>query len=558
MKISEIEYKRPNVEELKAKYAEYTAAFTKEGVTAEEQAEIYRKINETDEEIGTMASLAYIRFTLDTTDEFYVKEMDFYNEAEPVMTGLKTVFAEAMLNSPHRKYLEKEFSPLIFTNYEILKKSYDPIIEEDCVEENKLQTEYKRLLSSAKIPFNGEILNISQLGKYKDSPDREIRRQAFNAHGEFMKENGEKFDDIYDRMVKVRTRMAQKMGYKNYVELGYYRMGRNCYSPEDIAKFREQLIKDWVPFVCELKKKLAEELGIDQIMLYDDNIYIKEGNPQPIGSAEEMFANGKKMYEEMSAETGEFIRFMLEHDLFDVIAREGKSNGGYCTELPSYKMPFIFANFDGTSGDVDVLTHEAGHALASYKAMNSGILNELRQGGMETCEVHSMSMEFFAWKWMELFFGEKADKYRHMHLLNAITFLPYGTMVDYFQQKVYENPEMTPAERKQLWLELEGIFRPYLSNEGITYMEEGGRWQYQSHIYERPFYYIDYCLAQTIAFDFLIQSQENYAEAFENYDNFLKAGGSKTFVDLVKGAGFKLPFEEGKLADMIKKLSAIV
>ena len=558
MKISEIEYKRPNVEELKAKYAEYTAAFTKEGVTAEEQAEIYRKINETDEEIGTMASLAYIRFTLDTTDEFYVKEMDFYNEAEPVMTGLKTVFAEAMLNSPHRKYLEKEFSPLIFTNYEILKKSYDPIIEEDCVEENKLQTEYKRLLSSAKIPFNGEILNISQLGKYKDSPDREIRRQAFNAHGEFMKENGEKFDDIYDRMVKVRTRMAQKMGYKNYVELGYYRMGRNCYSPEDIAKFREQLIKDWVPFVCELKKRLAEELGVDKIMLYDDNIYIKEGNPQPIGSAEEMFANGKKMYEEMSAETGEFIRFMLEHDLFDVIAREGKSNGGYCTELPSYKMPFIFANFDGTSGDVDVLTHEAGHALASYKAMNSGILNELRQGGMETCEVHSMSMEFFAWKWMELFFGEKADKYRHMHLLNAITFLPYGTMVDYFQQKVYENPEMTPAERKQLWLELEGIFRPYLSNEGITYMEEGGRWQYQSHIYERPFYYIDYCLAQTIAFDFLIQSQENYAEAFENYDNFLKAGGSKTFVDLVKGAGFKLPFEEGKLADMIKKLSAIV
>lgn len=558
MKISEIEYKRPNVEELKAKYAEYTAAFTKEGVTAEEQAEIYRKINETDEEIGTMASLAYIRFTLDTTDEFYVKEMDFYNEAEPVMTGLKTVFAEAMLNSPHRKYLEKEFSPLIFTNYEILKKSYDPIIEEDCVEENKLQTEYKRLLSSAKIPFNGEILNISQLGKYKDSPDREIRRQAFNAHGEFMKENGEKFDDIYDRMVKVRTRMAQKMGYKNYVELGYYRMGRNCYSPEDIAKFREQLIKDWVPFVCELKKKLAEELGVDKIMLYDDNIYIKEGNPQPIGSAEEMFANGKKMYEEMSAETGEFIRFMLKHDLFDVIAREGKSNGGYCTELPSYKMPFIFANFDGTSGDVDVLTHEAGHALASYKAMNSGILNELRQGGMETCEVHSMSMEFFAWKWMELFFGEKADKYRHMHLLNAITFLPYGTMVDYFQQKVYENPEMTPAERKQLWLELEGIFRPYLSNEGITYMEEGGRWQYQSHIYERPFYYIDYCLAQTIAFDFLIQSQENYAEAFENYDNFLKAGGSKTFVDLVKGAGFKLPFEEGKLADMIKKLSAIV
>ena len=558
MKISEIEYKRPDIEALKESYKVLTEAFTKDGVTAEEQAEIYRKLNKIDEDVLTMASLAYVRFTLNTNDEFYVKEMDFYNEAEPVMTGLKTVFAEAMLKSPHRKYLEEVFSPLIFTNYEILKKSYDPIIEEECVEENKLQTEYKRLLSSAKIPFNGEILNISQLGKYKDSPDREIRRQAFNAHGEFMKENGDKFDDIYDRMVKIRHKMALKMGYKNYVELGYYRMGRNCYSPDDIAEFRGQVIKDWVPFVCELKNKLAQELDIDRIMLYDDNIYIKEGNPQPIGSAEEMFDNGKKMYEEMSPETGEFIRFMLDHDLFDVIAREGKSNGGYCTELPSYKMPFIFANFDGTSGDVDVLTHEAGHAIASYKAMNSDIPQELRQGGMETCEVHSMSMEFFAWKWMELFFGDKADAYRYMHLLNAITFLPYGTMVDYFQQRVYENPDMTPAERKQLWLELESIFRPYLSNEGITYMEEGGRWQYQSHIYERPFYYIDYCLAQTIAFDFLIQSKENYSEAFANYDNFLKAGGSKTFIELVKTAGFKLPFEDGKLSEMIQKLRAIV
>ena len=260
----------------------------------------------------------------------------------------------------------------------------------------------------------------------------------------------------------------------------------------------------------------------------------------------------------MSEETGEFIRFMLDHDLFDVIAREGKSNGGYCTELPSYKMPFIFANFDGTSGDVDVLTHEAGHALASYKAMNSGILNELRQGGMETCEVHSMSMEFFAWKWMELFFGDKADDYRFMHLLNAISFLPYGTMVDYFQQKVYENPDMTPAERKQLWLDLESTFRPYLSKEGITYMEEGGRWQYQSHIYERPFYYIDYCLAQTISFDFLIQSKEDYNTAFENYDRFLRAGGSKTFTDLVKDAGFKLPFEDGKLCETAERLKSIV
>lgn len=558
MTISDIKYKRPNLSELKELYLKYIEEFTQEGTSAEKQAEIYKKISKTEEETETMNSLAYIRFTLNTNDEFYAKEMEFFNEANPVLTGLKASFADAMLKSPHRKYLEEEFSPLLFTNYEILKKSYDPIIENDCIEENKLQTEYKKLLSSAKIPFDGKILNISQLGKYKDSPDRKIREKAYNAHGAFMEENERQFDEIFDRMVKVRHRMALKMGFKNYTELGYLRMRRNCYTAKDVELFRKQVIENWVPFVCELKKKQAKDLGVDKIMLYDDNIYLKDGNPQPNCTAKEMFENGKKMYEEMSSETGEFIRFMLEHNLFDVIAREGKSNGGYCIELPSCKMPFIFANFDGTSGDVDVLTHEAGHAFASFKAMNSGIINDLRQGGMDTCEIHSMSMEFFAWKWMDLFFGDKADDYRYMHLLNAISFIPYGTMVDCFQQKVYENPEMTPAERKELWLNMEQTFRPYLSNEGITYMEKGGRWQYQSHIYERPFYYIDYCLAQTVAFEFLILAKKDYNEAFDNYNKLLACGGSKTFTELVRSAGFRSPFDFGSISEIIKKLKTIV
>jgi M3 family oligoendopeptidase len=264
------------------------------------------------------------------------------------------------------------------------------------------------------------------------------------------------------------------------------------------------------------------------------------------------------MYEEMSKDTGEFINYMLEHELFDVIAKKGKSGGGYCTELVEYKMPFIFANFNGTYGDIDVLTHEAGHALASYKAMNNIPLYELNQGGMETCEVHSMSMEFFAWKWMDLFFKEKAEDYRFMHISNAVYFIPYGTMVDYFQQCVYEKPEMTPAERKALWLKLEATFRPYMGQEGITYMEEGGRWQYQSHIYERPFYYIDYCLAQTIALDFLVAMRDNYNDAWKRYNAFLSKGGSETFVKLVEETGFKQPFDSGALSQLVKNVDKVV
>jgi M3 family oligoendopeptidase len=358
-------------------------------------------------------------------------------------------------------------------------------------------------------------------------------------------------------MVKNRDRQAKKLGYKDYVELGYYRMGRNCYSPEDIEVFRNGVIKYWVPFVSEFKKKQAEELGIDKIYLYDNSNVLKTGNPEPIGTVEEIFKNGKKMYEGMSKETGEFINFMLEHDLFDVIARKGKSGGGYCTEFSKYKMPFIFANFNGTFDDVDVLTHEAGHALASFEAMKNIPDPLLRQGGMETCEIHSMSMEFFAWKYMDLFFEERADDYRRMHFEHAIDFIPYGTMVDYFHQKVYEKPEMTPAERKQLWLDLESTFRPDVCMEGITYIEEGGRWQYQSHIFERPFYYIDYCLAQSVSFDFLIAMHKDYDDAFARYTSLLRKGGTKVFTDLVKEAGFDSLFSADALPNIVKALRTL-
>ena len=556
MKISEIKYERPDIEAIKARSKELFEAFDAAS-SAEEQLKLYNEYIAICESVSTAASLAYIRFTLDTRDKFYSDEIEWINETSPVLEELGLVFRKKMIESKFRPELEKALSPKIFRDYEIAFKAFSPVIAEECVEEGKLQTEYKKLLSSAKIPFNGGEYNIPQLGKFKESPDRETRKAAFIAQGEWMKQNADKFDDIYDRMVKVRDRMAKKMGYKNYVELGYYRMGRNCYSPEDIASFREQVIRDWVPFVCEIKAEQARALGIDRVMLYDDAISFKEGNPTPVGTPEEIFENGRKMYKEMSPLTGEFIDFMLEHDLFDVIAREGKSGGGYCTDLPDYKMPFIFANFNGTYGDIDVLTHEAGHAIAAYKAMNGNLPVELRSFGMETAEVHSMSMEFFAWKWMPLFFGDKYGEYREMHLNNAISFIPYGTMVDYFQQLVYENPEMTPAERKNLWLELESTFRPYMSSEGITYMEEGGRWQYQSHIYERPFYYIDYCLAQTVAFDFLIAMFKNYDSAFARYDSFASAAGSKYFTDLVKEAGFKTPFEDGALKEIAEALKKI-
>ena len=353
--------------------------------------------------------------------------------------------------------------------------------------------------------------------------------------------------------------MAKKLGCRNFVELGYYRMGRLCYGEADVRAFRENILRDIVPVVSELRLENAARLGIDTFMLYDNEVFTPGGAPVPCGK-DEIFAAARNMYHAMGWETGAFIDMMLENEAFDVDARKNKWGGGYCTEFVKYRQPFILANFNGTSGDVDVVTHEAGHALNSYLIADNRFALELGCGGMETAETHSMSMEFFAWPYLENFFpnGNDADKYRFQHALDALSFLPYGTMVDAFQHRVYEQPDMTPAERNALWLSLERQFRPHIHLDGIPYLEQGTRWQYQMHIYETPFYYIDYCLAQTAAFQFLLASRADYDGAFARYLRLSKQGGEKVWTELLQEAGFRSPFEPGALEALAAELKPLI
>lgn len=220
----------------------------------------------------------------------------------------------------------------------------------------------------------------------------------------------------------------------------------------------------------------------------------------------------------------------------------------------------MFSNFNGTSGDVDVVTHEAGHALNAYLIANNRFALELGCGGMETAETHSMSMEFFAWPYLDGFFPKVGDaqRYRFQHALDALSFLPYGTMVDEFQHRIYAEPDLTPAGRNAVWLELEAKYRPYIDQRGIPYLERGTRWQYQMHIYETPFYYIDYCLAQTAAFQFLLASQADYADAFARYLHLSEQGGEKLWTDLLTEAGFRSPFAPGALAQLAAQVEPLI
>lgn len=544
-KFSQMKYERADIAGISKKYSEITQA-VKEAKGFDETLAALAEHEKICSRYSTMGTLAYIRHTIDTRNEFYSAEQDFYDENDPLFEELVQAFTKELFESRFRPQLEERFGSLIFKNIEISLKTFKPEIIPDLQEENRLTVQYQKLIAGAQIEFDRKSLNLSQLAPYKENPDREIRKAASFAEGAFYMENAQELDRIFDELVQLRTKIAKALGFSSFTELGYLRSCRNCYGPEDVAKFRAQVVESIVPIVDGLKKRQSERIGIPDMKIYDGAFGYKQGNPKPNGSAEDILDSGKKMYHEMSPETAEFIDFLYENELLDVVTKKGKAVGGYCTEIIDYKSPFIFSNFNGTSGDVDVLTHEAGHAFAAHCAKDFELLEQMSPTA-EACEVHSMSMEFLAWPWLGLFYGEDSARAKFMHLEGALVFIPYGTMVDHFQHIIYDKPFLTPAQRHEVWAELEQTYRPYLDFDDVPFYSAGRGWQRQLHIYEVPFYYIDYCLAQTVALNVWAESQEDFSAAWKKYVSYTREGGKKTFVDLCKAASLPNPLESGGL-----------
>lgn len=551
MTFSQIPYKRADLSHWKEMTEELTARF-RAAKTFEEADAIYQEAELADVEYSTMVSLARIRRDIDTRDEFYDAEVTFYNQELPKLQPVFKAWTTATLESPFRAQLEEKYGKVPFVNAEMSTKTFSPEIVEDLQKENALKTRYSKLIASAQIPFRGEVYTLSQLSPWKLNPDDEIRTAAWTAEGNWYNEHGKELDEIYDELVKLRDSMGRKLGYAGYTQLGYYRMKRNCYGPEDVEKFRIAVQKYLVPVAEKLYIRQAQRQGREfPLNFADKDLAFRSGNPKPAGGPEEILAMGDKFYSELSPETAEFWAFMRQHEMMDVESRPGKAGGGYCSRIASMRSPFIFANFNGTSHDVEVVTHEAGHAFAGF-ANRDRIPSSTIWPSLEGCEVHSMSMEFFAWPWAEGFFGDDARKFRYNHLKGALTFIPYGTMVDHFQHVIYEYPEFSPEERHQVWQELLGIYMPWVKPGEIPFYGEGKGWQRQSHIYSSPFYYIDYCLAQTVALDFWARIQEDRKAAFETYLKYTKLGGTMFFTDLLKEAGLGNPFDEETLRRVCK------
>ena len=553
MKFTEMPYTRPDMESAKAEVAALTARLTEAPDYAAAKS-VFLEYQTSQKHLMTLCTLAEIRNSIDTRDEFYDTEVKYINAAMPEVQQYAQGFTAALLNSPFRADFEAEYGDLMFINAEIALKSFSPEIIPEMQAEADLTMAYQKLIASAQIPFEGGTYTLSQLTPFKTDPDDARRLAAWKAEGQWYKDNQAELDRIYDELTHLRDTMGKKLGYEGYTTLGYYRMGRNCYTEADVKQFRAAVVKYLVPVADAIYRAQAERLGKTYPMSFADNaLMFRSGNPRPAGTAEDILRQGDKFYDELSPETSEFFRTMRAQELLDVLSTEGKAGGGYCTGIPDYEVPFIFANFNGTQGDVEVVTHEAGHAFACWMNRDR-IPMDYMWPSMEACEVHSMSMEFFAWPWAEGFFGEDTRKFLYSHLAGALTFIPYGTMVDHFQHEIYARPDMTPAERHGVWKELLGVYMPWVKLDGeIPFYAEGEGWQRQSHIYGSPFYYIDYCLAQTVALRFWAMIQNDLSDAWAHYMAYTKEGGSKTFTDLLKHAGLDTPFDEACLREVCEE-----
>ena len=543
MKFADISYTRADFDAAARFYASAAERLSAAGSFEEAEA-VFLEVEDFSAKFDTALTVANIRHDIDTRDEFYDAEVAYIDEHAPELEEYVQRWQDALLRTPYRAAFEEKYNRVMFLNAEIDARTFSPEIVPELQRENALTTEYSKLLAGAQIPCEGGVYTLSQLTPIKQDADASRRAAAWAAEDAWYAEHAESLDAIYAELVTLRDKMGRKLGHDGYIPLGYDRMQRNCYDKADVERFRAAVVDYIVPIAYSVYETVAKRLGKSLPMGYADcAMWFTDGNARPVGTPEDILEAGRSFYHELSGETAEFIDHMLENGMMDVLSRPGKAGGGYCTTLTAYKTPYIFANFNGTSGDVEVITHEAGHAFASWTSRDI-VPAESSSPSLEGCEVHSMSMEFFAEPWAERFFGADADKFRWQHLADAVTFIPYGTLVDHFQHECYEHPEYTPEQRNAAWSRLAAVYMPWLKpEESLGFYSSGRAWQRQRHIYISPFYYIDYCLAQTVSLEFWAMIKRDKAAAWEKYMAYTRLGGTLTFRELLDRAGLDSPFE---------------
>ena len=546
-----IQVKTPTLEQVTAEYQTIHNALEQAETRAEKEQALQQWDN-LRRRLESWSALTSLHFSQDTRNQDYKEEQDYSDELQPKLTALAVEMKRKLLGSSQKAELEAILGKHAFNLWSADVTTFEPEIENDLVQESKLVNQYVELLASAEIKFADDTVNLSGIRKYTQDRDRSIRHQAETARWNFFSENKERLDEIYDKLVKLRHQMAQKLGYDNYIGLGYKKMQRIDYTEADVARYRDEVVTEVVPLAQKIMTQKAEKLKLDRVYFWDESVFDLQGNPTPKGGHDWMLKQAQQMFDAMHPELGSFFQMMVEANLLDLKTRPGKAGGGFCTSFPTHDVPYIFANFNGTKGDVEVFTHEMGHAFQNWQSRNLPLIDYLWPT-LESCEIHSMSLEFLTWSQMDKFFAEDVDRFRQIHLAESMLFLPYGCAVDHFQHLVYANPEATPQQRNQMWQEMEARYLPWRNYGDLAHPTQGGLWQEKQHIYCLPFYYIDYTLALCCALQFWVKAESDYDHTLSEYISLCQLGGKAPFQELVRSANLVSPFESGCLATVVKK-----
>lgn len=508
--------------------------------------------------IGSEAARVYYKYSQDMSNQkLEARDRYFSEKISPVISEPNYTLSKAFLASRHRDAVAKRYGAQLIPMYETAIVPMDPVNTQLGIKLSLLDNDYRKLTAKASVKVRGETMNLYKARSLLFSSDESLRKEAYEASGDWFLANHKKLAAIFDKMIGFREQMAKNVSLKNYVDFAYRSRGRQGYGRKDVEEFRRLVLKHLVPLNEAVMKKQAASLG-DKV-LKPWNVFYRPLLTVPSGTVpiETQVTKAQAVFEKVSPKLAKHFRYMSTNGLVDLETRPNKQGGAYCIDFSDEGKAAILCNSTGDPDDVRTLTHEMGHAFQKWES-NVIELADLQWGTAELAEVYSMGMEFLSLPFMEIFFDkDNARKFAADKWLDSLYTICYVCVVDEFQHWVYDNPDATPAQRDTTWTNIYVKYLPAIDFDGVE-KYKNVRWYGQGHIFSSPFYYIDYALAELCAMQLGLLSEQDYRKTIRTYLKMCKLGGTKSFLEAVDFAGLRSPFSEKLISDIashIRKIS---
>ncbi len=502
-------------------------------------------------------AVRYIRMTCQTDDPEREKAyLHFIENIEPKVKQAFHRLDKKYVESPARKKLSRERYFVLDRRIEnrVAIFRYENVPLE--TEATKLAQRYQKLCGAMTVYFDGREQTLQQMAKYLEEPDRKLRQQAWELIVERRLKDREELDQIYDALLSIRQKIAQNAGFENFRDYAFRWWERFDYTPEDCFRFHQAVETLVVPLMREIQQQRRRKMNLKILRPWDLAVD-PEGRPplRPFDNTKKLVEGCAEIFERVDRELAEQFRHMVDLNLLDLESRKGKAPGGYQQNLDERRLPFIFMNAVGRDGDVRTLLHEAGHSFHALAARQEP-LHAYRSAPLEFAEVASMGMDLLGGEHLSVFYApEEAARSKREHLEGVVNLLPWIATIDAFQHWIYTHPGHSRKDREECWLELRRRFGGIESWEGLEPALRAA-WQRQLHLYEVPFYYIEYGIAQLGALGVWHHYKKDPRGAVEAYKRALAVGGSRPLPELFKAAGLRFDFGPDSIAHVVESLRA--